>query len=578
MDKAAVEAQAAFKILCEILFPEEMTLSDEAVRDGAFPTSTKGGRLSAKSFTKNGHIGFCSFGNDPFVVGLEQVDREHRCLVVGTVRPELMLEMVWERIILSGGRVKPHELDTRRLLVSIDAFIFDITYRVLTANLNLDDVEYWNRVRSHLDTRPSFDKIYQFLVREWAPARGVLKTCLQPEGLTATKIIKMIMDTYEDYNGSRELSDEVSYILKAFFERHSKPQSYWPGPSAIDWEFRRMCEVLENQEHLDLDALQLPSGVPDMESMLIGCLYLVDVSITTLSASERECGLAMERVEEVIRKSCKEAAMSLAAYSSTKPSHDIYVRCWPHRLVSEQATTNDVPYEGHYRVAILQRWTLQPGGSESSTESDHQDLSELTIRNTADVFSSKIHILMATNKAISVRAEIIETQETGLRRCHRQWPMRVAVPPSEIRLESPAGMVIPEKRTSVSTAPATEATSSPATVFLRPAADVLSRLRHDDAYKLDDFVVGYEDRHAGIMEKAAADWITETTSDQFIPQSRIVYFRDTSPRTSAFGEHVPGPPVSGHFRDHGSGGGGKVWDRRSKRDLIFGTGCGAEVR
>ncbi|SPO02626.1 related to poly(A) polymerase [Cephalotrichum gorgonifer] len=82
---------------------------------------------------------------------------------------------------------------------------------------------------------------------------------------------------------------------------------------------------------------------------------------------------------------------------------------------------------------------------------------------------------------------------------------------------------------------------------LRPAADVMNRLRWDDKMDPADYLVGYEDRFVGIIEKGLGDWKTEQTDEEFIPQHRIAYFK--------------------RRRD-----GVVVWDRAARIDLIFGSG------
>lgn len=81
----------------------------------------------------------------------------------------------------------------------------------------------------------------------------------------------------------------------------------------------------------------------------------------------------------------------------------------------------------------------------------------------------------------------------------------------------------------------------------RPAADVLSRLRWDRALDAGDFIVGFEDRFAGAQEKPLAQWKTEQTDEEFIPQHRILYFK--------------------RKRD-----GRVVWERKSRIDRVFGSG------
>ena len=84
---------------------------------------------------------------------------------------------------------------------------------------------------------------------------------------------------------------------------------------------------------------------------------------------------------------------------------------------------------------------------------------------------------------------------------------------------------------------------------LRPASDVLHRLRWDPVLDPADYLVGYEDRFLGVRETPLAKWKTEQTDEEFIPQHRIVYFRRKSD-------------------------GVKVWDRERRLDEMFGSGVG----
>lgn len=94
--------------------------------------------------------------------------------------------------------------------------------------------------------------------------------------------------------------------------------------------------------------------------------------------------------------------------------------------------------------------------------------------------------------------------------------------------------------------------SQPNRPSLRPAKDILSRIRHDPALDDDEFIVGYHDRHADVMEMPVTSWTGggDFTEEEWIPQHRILYFRRK-------GEH-----------------GEKVWDRKERIDLLFGSGFG----
>ncbi|KAL0944181.1 endonuclease exonuclease phosphatase [Colletotrichum truncatum] len=79
---------------------------------------------------------------------------------------------------------------------------------------------------------------------------------------------------------------------------------------------------------------------------------------------------------------------------------------------------------------------------------------------------------------------------------------------------------------------------------LRTALDVLNRLRWDPNIDGHDFLIGYEDRFLGPQEKALAEWKSEQTHEEFIPQHRILWFKRRSDNTI-------------------------VWHRSERIDLLF---------
>ncbi|KAL9075367.1 MAG: hypothetical protein Q9161_001744 [Pseudevernia consocians] len=88
---------------------------------------------------------------------------------------------------------------------------------------------------------------------------------------------------------------------------------------------------------------------------------------------------------------------------------------------------------------------------------------------------------------------------------------------------------------------------------LRPAKDILSRIRHDPSLREADFIVGYSDRHAPeMMEMEVSAWkggVADVTDEEWIPQHRIMY-----------------------FRKKGDEEGRRVWDRAARLDRLFGSG------
>jgi uncharacterized protein (UPF0248 family) len=94
-------------------------------------------------------------------------------------------------------------------------------------------------------------------------------------------------------------------------------------------------------------------------------------------------------------------------------------------------------------------------------------------------------------------------------------------------------------------APAVQVVAGPR---LRPADDVLNRLRWDASFDSSDYVVGYVDRFVGEKEMPIDRWKSEQTHEEFIPMHRVLYFKRKSD-------------------------GERVWDREKRIDLIFNTGA-----
>ncbi|MCJ1274358.1 hypothetical protein MMC21_002154 [Puttea exsequens] len=86
--------------------------------------------------------------------------------------------------------------------------------------------------------------------------------------------------------------------------------------------------------------------------------------------------------------------------------------------------------------------------------------------------------------------------------------------------------------------------------LLRPAKDILSRIKHDPSLSEADYVIGYQDRHSlEPMELDVSIWKDDVTDEEWIPQHRIWYFRN---KRDQEGTHV--------------------WDRETRLDKVFGSG------
>ncbi|CAO2656487.1 Nn.00g052900.m01.CDS01 [Neocucurbitaria sp. VM-36] len=100
-------------------------------------------------------------------------------------------------------------------------------------------------------------------------------------------------------------------------------------------------------------------------------------------------------------------------------------------------------------------------------------------------------------------------------------------------------------------------TSTPlSSTKLRPASDVLNRLRWDPSLDPADYIIGYEDRFLGARETSLEKWKSEQTDEEFIPQHRILYFKKRGGVGSDMGK------------------GEVVWERATRIDKVFGSGAG----
>jgi hypothetical protein len=224
------------------------------------------------------------------------------------------------------------------------------------------------------------------------------------------------------------------------------------------------------------------------------------------------------------------------------------VSTWPQRLVgleNDGIIEGDF-YEGCYVVglyrlneipessateSIAQRWAVQVEGDNETTKED------------------------CSIRAVCMLAKEFENMK--LRRCTRQWPRPVVAADPEKNhrdkeVDLGADCVNRSKKASKHQKSEelnkVEISSHEPHRKLRTASDVLKRLKHDRSLNIDEFKVGYVDRHTDrIQEKPATAWVRETTDEEWIPEHRIVYFK----RVSRNGEEQ------------------LMWDKASKIDRIF---------
>ncbi|KAI1800252.1 hypothetical protein F4811DRAFT_539846 [Daldinia bambusicola] len=215
-------------------------------------------------------------------------------------------------------------------------------------------------------------------------------------------------------------------------------------------------------------------------------------------------------------------------------------RIWPARFVNQEASEADEEYEGHYIIGM--------------------DLGEPNSHETLDALASCVHTFDARTsrdekffdpKSCWINATVIPQGELGeLRLDSRDWGQYAAEAEDEDIGDSEfwASIEADEAKEPSAKKKARPSHGPAHGGKLRSAGDVLNRIRWDQAMDSSDYVVGYEDRFSGAMERSVDSWKSDTTHEEFIPEHRILYFKRKSDGTV-------------------------VWNREERRDEIFGSGA-----
>jgi uncharacterized protein (UPF0248 family) len=133
----------------------------------------------------------------------------------------------------------------------------------------------------------------------------------------------------------------------------------------------------------------------------------------------------------------------------------------------------------------------------------------------------------------------------------------------EVEVETSAAVSKNQKRRA---AKAKSATPFLPAQKLRTSADVYHRLIWDHNDK-EEYVIGYEDRFKGVREMPMRSWKREVEDEAFVRQFTFLCFLFRETNVGKF--QIPFHRVV-HFRRKSDGV--LVWDRRTKTDLVFGSG------
>ncbi|KAI1656741.1 hypothetical protein F4813DRAFT_363121 [Daldinia decipiens] len=306
-------------------------------------------------------------------------------------------------------------------------------------------------------------------------------------------------------------------------------------------ELKRADSILSGTEMVWTELLNENTGITEF----------LRIYMTYIKVTARFWGVSLARINTTLEWLESKCALLLVEIGKAVP--DIYPRIWPSRFVNQEASEEDEEYEGHYLIGLELKDPTGLPTDITRIRSMQASLDacirifEAQASRDAKYFDPKSSWISAT---ITLQRELGE-----LRLDNRDWGKYVVEAEDEdigdsefwASMEADEARESPTKKeTRLSQKPTYEGK-------LRSAGDVLNRLRWDQAIDSSDYIIGYEDRFSGAMERSVDSWKSDTTHEEFIPEHRILYFKRKSDGTM-------------------------VWDREERRDEIFGSGVSSVGR
>ncbi|KAK6819253.1 hypothetical protein RU639_008103 [Aspergillus parasiticus] len=237
---------------------------------------------------------------------------------------------------------------------------------------------------------------------------------------------------------------------------------------------------------------------------------------------------------------------------------DIHARIWPARFTDmEEVDETTKEYQGCYLIGLTREST--PGATPLS-DADRQSaqISLLAVLNSfAEQIREDENYFDSSSSWVDVSL-VQPSALSGLRVDSSNWGNAAYDEASfdddedEIDLEDEDEELAQPRQRTIPIRGA-KAVAMPEGAKLRSASDVLSRLRWDAEFDIEDYIVGYDDRFLGEREMPVGQWKADLTDEAFIPMHRILYFKRKSD-------------------------GVKVWDRETRTDLLFGSGVSSKIQ
>ncbi|OTA93706.1 hypothetical protein M434DRAFT_21305 [Hypoxylon sp. CO27-5] len=305
----------------------------------------------------------------------------------------------------------------------------------------------------------------------------------------------------------------------------------------ISDEFKRAKELLSRRE---MTWLQFLGDGTDSAEFLDA--YQMYIKITA-----RFWGVSFAKGNAFVNWLESRCASLLANLSKQVPHMN--PRIWPARFVRQDASEDDEEYEGYYLVGLEMKNSQGQLLAKEEMGVALQSVLVLMHKFEAQICSDTRYF---DPKSCWMAAEAVPKHKLGqLRLDDRDWTKYTVEAQDDDLGDSEFWASVdgeesgePRVKREVAIRPRNKPTYEGK---FRSASDVLNRLRWDQALDSSDYIVGYEDRFSGVMERSVDSWKSETTHEEFIPEHRIVYFKRKSD-------------------------GVIVWDKEERRDEIFGSG------
>ncbi|GAW20045.1 hypothetical protein ANO14919_095390 [Xylariales sp. No.14919] len=237
---------------------------------------------------------------------------------------------------------------------------------------------------------------------------------------------------------------------------------------------------------------------------------------------------------------------------------NVHARIWPARFVDEDVSDDETDYQGYYLIGLNK---LEESNEESMSRDDMKSMVS-SLHTSLQKFEGQIRgdEKFFDSNSSWMNASLVNRSKLGrLRLDNREWGEYTAGDEFDEEEEeeeefgsddedhSGSEALTNRSKSKKKATIASQSTRPEYSGKFRSSADVINRIRWDPNMDSGDYVVGYEDRFLGAKERALDAWKSEQTDEEFIPQHRILYFKQKSD-------------------------GIIVWDRKERRDTVFGSG------